>query len=131
MDGAHHTASAALKRGRRLAGASAREAEATERGGRQNRERGRQRERESKDIPAFLLDVLLVLETGTAVTLFFTRETDLFFTEVVLSTRREIDVGGVRRVLTFPSGWLLVGEFDVNLFVGLLDGGLRFAVPIC
>uniref|UniRef100_A0A1Y1KVU9 Uncharacterized protein n=1 Tax=Photinus pyralis TaxID=7054 RepID=A0A1Y1KVU9_PHOPY len=81
------------------------------------------------------LHELLLLETGTAVTLF--TETDLFFAEAVLavlamlSTRGEIDVGRVRRrVLILPSGWLLLlGELDVNLFVSL-GGGLRLAVPI-
>lgn len=75
-----------------------------------------------------LLDVLVVvLDTGTAVTLFFTCNTDLFS---VLSTGREISVGGVRRVLTFPSGRLLAGELDINLFVRL-GRRLRLAVPIC
>lgn len=74
--------------------------------------------------------LLDVLETGTAVTLFFTCCADLFFAVAVLSTGGEINVGGVRRVLTFPSGRLLAGELDINLFVGL-GGGLRLAVPIC
>lgn len=73
---------------------------------------------------------MLLLETGTAATLF--TETDLFFAVAVLamlSTRGEIDVGSrVRRVLLLPSG-LLLGELDINLFVSL-GGGLRLAVPI-
>lgn len=81
-------------------------------------------------VPVLLFDVLLVLKAGTAVTLFFTCKTDLFFAVAVLSTRGEINVGGVRRVLTFPSGRLLAGELDINLFVGL-GGCLRLAVPIC
>ncbi len=97
-------------------------------GGWEERERSKMRER--KHVPAVLLDVLLVLETGTAVTLFFTCDADLFFAVAVLTTVWEIDVGGVRRVLTFPSGWLLGGKLDVDLLVSLLGGGLRFAVPI-
>lgn len=89
---------------------------------------------EKKFSPEVFLHELLLLETGTAVTLF--AETDLFFAEAVLavlavlSTRGEIDVGRVRRVLILPSGWLLLlRELDVNLFVSL-NGGLRLAVPI-
>lgn len=76
----------------------------------------------------FLTDVVLFLETGTAVTFFFTRNTDLFFGVAVLATRR--DLGGERRrVLTFPSGFL--GEVDLEL-LGSLDLclGLGFAVLV-
>lgn len=94
-------------------------------------ERGRREDREqgaNLDLPAlFVGEVLvLVLGTGTAVTFFFTLVTDLFV--VSLSALGELSGGRDRRVLTFPSG-LLVGEFDVYLFVGL-GGGLRFAVLV-
>ena len=84
---------------------------------------------------AFLTEVFLFLETGTgtAVTFFFTREMDLLFAVSVLSTRGRVDFSGScdRRVLTFPSGRLLLGEFDVKLFFdGSGGSGLRFAVPI-
>lgn len=58
-------------------------------------------------LPVLFRDVLLRLETGTAAKIFFTGKTDFFL--VVL----------VRRVLAFPSGWLLVGEIDINLLVSL------------
>lgn len=50
----------------------------------------------------------------------------LILTRLVLL--RELDVGGVRRVLTFPSG-LLFGKLDFKLFVGF-GGGLGFAVLV-
>lgn len=88
------------------------------------------------DIPGFVDDVvvmLLSLETGTAVTFFFTRNTDLFFAVAVLSARRKFGGGRERRVLTFPSGWLLLGEFDLNLFggCGCSRLSLGIGVPIC
>lgn len=60
-------------------------------------------------------------DTGTVVTFFFTRETDLFVVEVVLlSTGRKMGRGvNNRRVLTLPSGFL--GEFDLKLFVSYLS----------
>lgn len=76
-----------------------------------------------------LVDVLmLVLETGTAVTFFFTRDTDLFALTVI-SARRKFSVGGERRVLTLPSGWLLVREVDFELLVSLA-GDFRVGVPV-
>lgn len=75
---------------------------------------------------------LLLLETGTAVTFFFTCDMDLFFAVALLSARRKFSGGRDRRVLTFPSGWLLLGEFGLccdsscRLSLGL---GIRF--PIC
>lgn len=69
--------------------------------------------------------VVLLVDTGTAVTFFFTRDTDLFFTVALLSSRRQLGRGGDRRVLTFPSGFLgFGGKFDLKLFVGLGDLGL-------
>lgn len=70
-----------------------------------------------------------MLDTGTAVTFFFTRVTDLFFAVAVLCARRKFSGGSVRRVLTFPSGLLLMGEFDLKLFVSF-GLGLRFAVLV-
>lgn len=60
-------------------------------------------------------------DTGTVVTFFFTRETDLFFVEaVLLSTGRKMGRGvNTRRVLTLPSGFL--GESDLKLFVSYLS----------
>ena len=92
-------------------------------------QRQRQRQRERDGLPVLLGNVLLVLETGTAVTFFFTRDTDLFFAVAVLSTRGKFSGGGERRVLTFPSGWLLVGEVDLELLVGL-DACLRGGLPV-
>jgi hypothetical protein len=77
--------------------------------------------------------VLLVLETGTAATFFFTCNKNLFLAVTVLCTGRNLSsVGSERRVSLFPSGWLLLGKFDVNLLVsgGCGGGGLCFAVPI-
>lgn len=71
-----------------------------------------------------LVDVL-VSETGTAVTFFFPRDTDLF-----CSARRQFSSGGVRRVLTLPSGWLFGGEVDLELLVSLLSSGFRGGVPV-
>jgi hypothetical protein len=80
--------------------------------------------------------LLLLLGTGTAVT-FFLRNSDLFFTVVLLFAARRNDFscgGGERRVLTFPSGLWLWG-FDLNLFLDLSSGGLSLGlgllVPIC
>jgi hypothetical protein len=71
--------------------------------------------------------VALELETGTAVTFFFTCDADLFF-ESLFSTRRELGNGGDRRVLTFPSGFLWFGgKFDLKLFVGLSDLSLSLS----
>lgn len=72
---------------------------------------------------AFVFFVVRVLDTGTVVMLLFTSYTDLFFAVTLLSARRKVDRGLRRRVLTFPSGFLL-GELDLNLFVGLDSGGL-------
>lgn len=80
---------------------------------------------------------LLLLGTGTAVTFFFARDSDLFFTVVLLfATRRNYFSSGGRerrRVLTFPSGLWLWG-FDLNLFLDLSSGGgslgLGLLVPI-
>lgn len=72
----------------------------------------------SLSLPVIFPDVVLLrLETGTAAKIFFTGKTDFFLVDLV------------RRVLAFPSGWLLVGEIDVNLLVSL-GGCLRLAVPI-
>jgi hypothetical protein len=57
-----------------------------------------------------LVLLLLLLDTGTAVLFFFARDSDLFLAVVVLFARRNDDFsggGGVRRVLTFPSGFWL------------------------
>jgi hypothetical protein len=63
---------------------------------------------------AVFLVVLLAVDTGTAVTFFFTRDTDLFFTVALLSSRGQLSRGGDRRVLTFPSGFLgFGGKFDL------------------
>jgi hypothetical protein len=77
----------------------------------------------------------LVLGTGTAVTFFFTRDTDLVFAVAMLSTRWKLSGNsGERRLLTFPSGLLLGWEVDANLLVGLGDLGLLvgfFGFPVC
>lgn len=65
-------------------------------------------------------DVVLFLETGTAVTFFLTRDTDLFFGVAVLA----------RRVLTFPSGRLLLGEIDFELLLSLNLLSLGVVVPV-
>lgn len=74
-----------------------------------------------------MVDMLLVLDTGTAVTFFFTRNPDLFFAKAMLSlllgARRKFSGSSDRRVLTFPSGFLLLG-LDLNLLVSLGDGRL-------
>jgi hypothetical protein len=58
----------------------------------------------------------LTLTARTAVTIFFTSNTNLFL-RVVLFSRRE--VGGERRVVTFPSGALLFWrEIDLTLSMG-------------
>ncbi|EXK34002.1 hypothetical protein FOXG_18464 [Fusarium oxysporum f. sp. lycopersici 4287] len=81
-----------------------------------------------------LFFVFEFLDTGTAVTFFFTRNTDLFFAKALLSARRNLFGGDRdRRVLTFPSGLGLLG-FDLNLFVGFCFGnglGMGFGFPIC
>lgn len=74
-------------------------------------------------------DVVLFLETGTAVTFFFTRDTDLFFGVAVLATRRDLS-GERRRVLTFPSGRLLLREVDFELLLGLDLLSLVVVVPV-
>ena len=93
------------------------------------------RKRKQQDLLALFVDVegVLLLETGTAVTLFLTCDMDLFCAFAALSTRR-IRSGSSRdrRVLTFPSGWLLVGEIDSKLLVSLGIGRLWcFGVPVC
>lgn len=65
-------------------------------------------------------DVVLFLETGTAVTFFLTCDTDLFFGVAVFA----------RRVLTFPSGRLLLGKIDFELLLGLDLLSLGVAVPV-
>ncbi len=78
----------------------------------------REKKRLDSSLPAIFPDVLLLrLETGTAAKIFFTGKTDLFLVDLV------------RRVLAFPSGWLLGGEIDINLLVSL-GGRLRLAVPV-
>jgi hypothetical protein len=72
-----------------------------------------------------------LLETGTAVTLFLTGDADLFFAVAALSTRRiRCGGGGERRVLTFPSGWLLWGEVDIKLLVSLGVGCLLVGLGV-
>jgi len=56
------------------------------------------------------------MDTGTAVFL-FSSDADLFLGDA----RRARGGGLVRRVLTFPSGFL--GQVDLELFVGLGGGG--------
>ena len=53
----------------------------------------------------------------------FTSDADLFFAVALLSARRKVALSGVRRVLTFPSGVLLLRKFDLKLLVGGLGGG--------
>lgn len=53
----------------------------------------------------------------------FTSDADLFFAVALLSARRKVALSGVRRVLTFPSGVVLLGKFDLNLLVGGLGLG--------
>jgi hypothetical protein len=53
--------------------------------------------------------VLLTMDTGTAVNILFTSNADLFLE--AFSAGRKIGLRLVRRVLTFPSGFL--GEFDL------------------
>jgi hypothetical protein len=76
-----------------------------------------------------LTDVVLFLETGTAVTFFFARDADLFFGVAMLATGRDLS-GERRRVLTFPSGRLLLGEVDFELLLSLDLGSLGVAVPV-
>lgn len=65
------------------------------------------------NLPVLLTVVFLVLETGTAVTFFFTRNTDLFLGVTLLRPRGDLSSSSERRVLTFPSGRLLLGKFDL------------------
>ncbi len=67
-------------------------------------------------------------DTGTVVTFFFTRETDLFFADaMLLSTGRKMGRGvDTRRVLTLPSGFL--GECDLKLFVGCVSLRLNLSL---
>jgi len=59
----------------------------------------------------------LTLTARTAVTIFFTSDSNLFL-RITLFLRRE--VGGERRVVTFPSGALLFWrETDLSLYMGL------------
>lgn len=72
-----------------------------------------------------VLLVVLAVDTGTAVTFFFTCDTDLFFTVALLSSRGQLSRGGDRRVLTFPSGFLgFGGKFNLKLFVNFGSLGL-------
>lgn len=64
-----------------------------------------------------MMVVVTMEETGTAVAFFFTRDTDLFFAKARFAARRNFGGGGERRVLTFPSGWLLGRKGDLNLLV--------------
>jgi hypothetical protein len=74
------------------------------------------------NLPVLFAGVVLFLETGTAVTFFLTRDTDLFFGVAVLAWR----------VLTFPSGRLLLGEIDFELLLGLdLLSSLVLGFPVC
>jgi len=68
----------------------------------------------------FLYEAFRLAGTGTAVAFFLTRNTDLFFK----ARRSKVGVGGKRRELTLPSGWLLLREGELNLLVGA-DLGLR------
>jgi hypothetical protein len=56
--------------------------------------------------------------------LLFASYADLFFA-VAISTGRKIGLGGVRRVLTFPSGGLLWRKIELDLLVGLGGCGCR------
>jgi hypothetical protein len=86
-----------------------------------------------------LLEVELFTDAGTAVTFFFTGYTDLFFAEAMLSgeamfsgmsMRRKVGVDSERRELTFPSGFVLLREFDLKLFVSVLDSLLLVGVLV-
>lgn len=96
-----------------------------------------------------LTNVVLLLETGTAVLILFTRDTDLFLGVAVLATKRGL-CGEGRRVLTFPSGVLgkadleLLGSLDLGACLGLTvlvgrgedaegngDAGLKVQVDDC
>lgn len=73
--------------------------------------------------------VLFTVDTGTAVTILFTSDVDLFFAEALLLARRKVGLSGVvrsgvRRVLTFPSG--LVWEMDLYFLVSLCGICARF-----
>jgi hypothetical protein len=72
--------------------------------------------------------VLMLLDTGTAVTFFFTCYADLFFDAVFAATRK-FSGSRERRVLTLPSGFRFLGNADVNL-LGCLGLSLGFTVPI-
>lgn len=80
-----------------------------------------QKQKEKNNIPKlFLYEAFRLAGTGTAVAFFLTRNTDLFFK----ARRSKVGVGGKRRELTLPSGWLLLREGELNLLVGA-DLGLR------
>jgi hypothetical protein len=72
----------------------------------------RRRDREDRDcLPSGFVDVglvLMLLDTGTAVTFFFTRYADLFFDAVFAATRK-FSGSRERRVLTLPSGFRFLG----------------------
>ena len=55
-------------------------------------------------LPTRFVDVMLVMDTGTVVTFFFTRVTDLFAV-TMFALRGNVSVNRDRRVLTFPSGF--------------------------
>lgn len=74
------------------------------------------------------MDVVLVMDTGTVVMFFFTRITGLFVAVEVVSVRR-LSVDRDRRVLTFPSGLMLVGKMNLKLFV-LCLGGLSLGLAV-
>src|SRR5688572_14512339 len=84
------------------------------------RGKGTQTIKRGKGLPVLFADVVLFLETGTAVTFFLTCDTDLFFGVAVFA----------RRVLTFPSGRLLLGKIDFELLLGLDLLSLGVAVPV-
>lgn len=84
------------------------------------------------DSLALVVGKVVLLETGTAVALLITRNTDLFLA-VAVSSARKISSGRDRRVLTFPSGCLLGRKLDAKFFVGgsqLLAASLSVAVPV-
>lgn len=77
----------------------------------------------NKNSPVLFLTVLLaVMGTGTAVTILFPCDTDLFFAEamLLLTTRGKLGRGvDTRRVFTFPSGFFREG--NLKLFVSCLS----------
>lgn len=61
----------------------------------------------------------------------FTSDADLFFAVALLSARRKVALSGVRRVLTFPSGVVLLRKFDLKLLVGGLGlGGVGLGLAV-